>query len=436
MTNIPLSAVFVIAAFVLFIVLMFRGMHQLIACFITVLITCIASQDGFLTAFFTDFMSGCATGFQNAFLLMLSGGLFGCAMSASGMSDGMGRFLVKKLGAKNAPYVVMVVTILACLGGSPVYVFIVGAVSVSVMSEANLPMYLALAAMAGSGVLISFCMPGFAGLPNVIPTMYLGTDLYAGAGIGWLAVIVGELLVFLYVTYLTKKAIAKGDTYEANSIFDASSISDDRDLPSFGLSVVPVILIIVLCAIFQKAGMGAMPAVVVSQFLATVFIYASCWKRIEDKMKPVMDNIKQTADVLLCLAALTGYGTVLATTPCYNAVLKWVTTLDMNPYVLTVVSVAIIVAITSDANGGMMIFFQTVAPSIVAMGVNPGLVHRLATVTSTTFDSLPQNGSAYMNLRVFGYTHKTGYKYMFLTTVCITSVVAVITLIAALIFYS
>lgn len=149
-----------------------------------------------------------------------------------------------------------------------------------------------------------------------------------------------------------------------------------------------------------------------------------------------MDNIKQTADVLLCLAALTGYGTVLATTPCYNAVLKWVTTLDMNPYVLTVVSVAIIVAITSDANGGMMIFFQTVAPSIVAMGVNPGLVHRLATVTSTTFDSLPQNGSAYMNLRVFGYTHKTGYKYMFLTTVCITSVVAVITLIATLIFYS
>ena len=122
MTNIPLSAVFVIAAFVLFIVLMFRGIHQLIACFITVLITCIASQDGFLTAFFTDFMSGCATGFQNAFLLMLSGGLFGCAMSASGMSDGMGRFLVKKLGAKNAPYVVMVVTILACLGGSPVYV--------------------------------------------------------------------------------------------------------------------------------------------------------------------------------------------------------------------------------------------------------------------------------------------------------------------------
>ncbi len=47
MTNIPLSAVFVIAAFVLFIDLMFRGMHQLIACFITVLITCIASQDGF-----------------------------------------------------------------------------------------------------------------------------------------------------------------------------------------------------------------------------------------------------------------------------------------------------------------------------------------------------------------------------------------------------
>lgn len=435
--SIPVSAVITVAAFALFIFLCFKGTMQFVAIMVAVVITCFASGDGFFTAFFSTFTSGCATGIQNMLLLMLSGALFGCAMSASGCSDAMGRFLVNKLGAKNAPYVVMIDTILAALGGSPVYVFIVGAVSVAVMSKANLPMYIALAAMSGTGVLISFCMPGFAGLPNVLPTIYLGTDLYAGGLIGWVTLAVGLVLTFIYVTLLTRSAVKQGHGYEATSMFSADSIAEDRELPGFAASILPVAFIIILCYILQKvAGLDAMTSVVVSQFLATILIYVMNWKRIDDKMKPVVDTVSQTSDVLLCLIALTGYASVLASTPCYQAVLNWVTTLNMNPYVLTVIAVAIIVAISSDGNGGQIIFFTTVAPALLANpAVNVGVIHRLTTITATTFDSLPQNGSVYMNMRVFGYTHKNGYKYMFLTTVCMTSILAVIGLIIAVLCY-
>lgn len=428
-----LSAAIVLCAFALFIFMVFMRVPQFVAIFITVVITCVASQDGFMSAFFDTFTAGCGTGITNTVLLMISGAMFGTVLNAAGCSASIGRFLVQKLGKKNAPYVIIITTILCCLSGSPVYVFVVGAVSVAVLSAADLPMYIGLAGFCGSGLMISFMMPGFSGMPNVIPTMYLGMNIYAGAGIGILCLILGEAFTVWYVRYLTKKAIANGEHYKPVSIFSADEIADDKDLPNFWLSLLPVVVVVALSAIFTSMNMSPVSAVVIAQFAALILTYIMNWKRIEYKFKPLGDSVTQTGEVLLCIVALTGYGTVITTTACYKALLAWIGTLNMNPYVLTVLAVAIIVAITSDGTGGMLIFFNTLAPTIMSYpGVNASAVHRLTTITTTTLDSLPQSGTTYMNMRVFGYTHKDGYKYMFVTTVLMTSVLTVIALVVTL----
>jgi H+/gluconate symporter-like permease len=67
--------------------------------------------------------------------------------------------------------------------------------------------------------------------------------------------------------------------------------------------------------------------------------------------------------------------------------------------------------------GSMFVFFETVAPNIIAkVGVNLGVVHRLTTMTATTIDSLPHNGSIFMTLYLYGYSHKGGYKYLFVSS--------------------
>lgn len=446
--NVALSAIIVIVAFLIFIILTLKGVPQLLTVLLAVVLTCFATSEGFIESFFTTFLGGVGSAIQTILLLVLTGTMFGAAMSAAGCSDSIGQFLIRKIGAKNAPYVVIVVTFIAALSGMPTYVFVAYAVSVAVMSRANLPLYIAMTAMMGTSVVVCFCMPGFVGLQNLLPTMYIGTDLYAGSLIGWVCTILGMVLVIVSVRVMVKRAIKNGVGYTAPVIPSAPGApgapempemqEEKRDLPNFFVAIFPIVLILVLCMVFQMViGWDAMTSVIISQAASIAFIYLTNWRRIQSKLKPLMDGAAQTGEMILPVICLFGYATVLSTTPAYDAVLTWITTLNMNPYVVTVIAIAIIVGMCSDGNTGLIFFFSTMAPALLAAnpGADPGVIHRLGTITATTVDSLPQNSSIYMTLRVFGYTHKNGYKYLFLATVVITSILAVVALIMALVLY-
>ena len=51
------------------------------------------------------------------------------------------------------------------------------------------------------------------------------------------------------------------------------------------------------------------------------------------------------------------------------------------------------------------------------MGINPGVLHKIASAACITLDSLPHNGVMVTVLACFGLTHKEGYKHLFAITV-------------------
>lgn len=63
------------------------------------------------------------------------------------------------------------------------------------------------------------------------------------------------------------------------------------------------------------------------------------------------------------------------------------------------------------------------------------MVHRLANITSSVFDSMPHGGSIILALTQFGYDHKKGYKYLVVSNIIIPFIYTVVALILALIFY-
>jgi H+/gluconate symporter-like permease len=435
MTGIFPSSIGIVLAIAVFVYLIFKGIPHIVSTLSAVIIVCIFSQNGFFPALVDTFQSVASNTIANMMLLIFSGSALGGIMTATGCSESLGKCFVKWLGVKKAPWIIMLVTFFTVLGGNGQYVFVVAAVSISVMSAANMPMYIAMVAMSGAGVLTSFMLPGFPGITNIIPTMFLKTDVYAGGIIGVICFFVGIILHVVYIRRLMKQAERDHIGYRAPSNIGPSI--EHTDLPSFGAAILPILSIVILVFVFQKiAGWDANLSAIVAQVLAIIAMYIMNWRRIPRKIAPLAASIEKSLPFLIGLACIQGFAGVLATTTAYHAVLDFVTTINLNPYVTTVLAVACIVGITTDGVGGMFVFFETVAPNIIAKaGVNLGVVHRLTTMTATTVDSLPHNGSIFMTLQLYGYSHKEGYKYLFVSSVLIPIVCSAIGSVIGVLFY-
>ena len=76
-------------------------------------------------------------------------------------------------------------------------------------------------------------------------------------------------------------------------------------------------------------------------------------------------------------------------------------------------------AITGSASGGLQIFMQSMAPAYLELGIAPDTLHRIATMASGGFDSLPHCGAVVAMLTITGLTHKQAYRDVGVITVVI-----------------
>jgi H+/gluconate symporter-like permease len=89
-------------------------------------------------------------------------------------------------------------------------------------------------------------------------------------------------------------------------------------------------------------------------------------------------------------------------------------------------------AIVGSSTGGLQIFLSTMSDSYITKGVEPEILHRIATMASGGFDSLPHCGAVVAVLAIAGLTHKEGYKDIGIVTV----VIPVIATLSTITIYS
>lgn len=109
--------------------------------------------------------------------------------------------------------------------------------------------------------------------------------------------------------------------------------------------------------------------------------------------------------------------------------------LNMNPYLLTFLGVMILAGCMGNGTGALVMVLNALSPTLVAAGADMGAVHRIATTTASTLDSLPHNTNVCVSMQVFGLNHKTSYKYVFVSTVLIPLVYAGVTTILCMLLY-
>jgi H+/gluconate symporter-like permease len=398
-----------------------------------------------LTDFFSFGPLGAFTFAGKFFLLFAAGAVFGRVMGDSNAASSIALALVAKLGAHRALWITTIACALLTYGGVVVFVviFAMYPLGLKLLQKADIPKRLFCAALAlGAGTFTLTALPGTPSIHNVIASVALGTDLFAG---GWYGLLGAFIMFAAGMWYLERQRVAAAANGEgfAPSASDRISTAEpgDPDHPPWPLALIPlaVVLLTILLPRLISAGLGAEGAArqgwayellrfansqplvwpSIALFAGTV-LATLLFPSIRNRALTVAGNgVQDSIMPLINTAAVIGFGGVVTHTEGFGEFTRMMLDSGLPPLLSMFASVSLVSAITGSASGGLQIFMQTMAPDYLAMGIAPGVLHRIATMASGGFDSLPHCGAIVAMLTITGLTHKEAYRDVGIITVVI-----------------
>ena len=440
-TNPVIAGLCIVVAVVLFIILCFKGMHTGIAAVISAIIAALGSTNGFYVALFETFPAGVASLVQMMFFVFTMSGLLGYLMDKTGASMAVGNTMIKILGKDRAWLAITVSAVILMCAGVGTFMMVVVVVANPLMKAANLPRKVGMIAAQGIAPAINFCMP-VPNVPGSLPNMFLGTSLFSAPvlsiGIGLL----GIAMFAVYQLHLVKQARIKGEGYDGD--MSAELNIDESELPSFAKSIIPLACVVVAAIVFANISYlnntyqtWATQLVALAQFVGVIVLAALNFDKVKKIgfTKILSEGCTSMWGFLMLAGCVYGFGSVVTSNAAMAPIQEWVMTLNMNPYITAMISVAIIAGLCTDGIAAMMVWLPVFGPQYLEMGVDAGALRRLVLCTTQTFDSLPHAQSIANTLGVFGLSHKQAYKELFVTTVIFPTIFSVVCCICCIIFY-
>jgi H+/gluconate symporter-like permease len=432
-----------------------RGVNIIVAAVISAAIVAITNDLNLFDALTDQFSAGPVGAFTFAgrfFLLFVTGAVFGRAMADSHAASSIAQALAGRLGAHRALWIVVLATALLTYGGVVVFVvlFAVYPLGMRLIEEAGIPKRLLAAAIGlGAGTFTMTALPGTPSIHNVIAASALGTDLYAGAGLG----LIGAALMFgMGMWYLERQRVKCTVTEPGASAHKVAARATVASGPHWAAALLPIAVVLFIILLPRLIGWlsdpapGSPPARIAELGKAEPIAWPSlalvagtilCLLMFSNLRRATMTWIgRGTEEGLLPLintAAVIGFGSVVSQTAGFANFARMVTELDLPPLLSLFTAVNVLAGIVGSASGGLQIFMTTMAPHFTGLGIPVGELHRIATMASGCLDSLPHSGTVVALLMIMKMTHKEGYKDLGMVTVVVPLLATLITIAIALV---
>lgn len=429
-----LGIIGLLAALVLLIVIVYRGLHIIAASLICSLLIIFTNQLP-LWGTLADSYAVWMKNFVGNFLLMFFlGAVFGELMSKSGAARSIAHKVIDIFGPARAILVVVLSSAILSYGGVSVFIIIFSMypIALFLFKEANVSKNLLPATiLLGAGTFMMTSFPGTPALTNIIPTRYLGTTATAAPLIGLAASVVIFTSGYLYLRWIEKRYKAKGLNFVPgkNDVIEELTEEDKAALPSFILAIIPILAI--LAFIFLSKGridsiFAVCCALTIGIFLSMVFF----WKRYDGKIMECV-NVGGSGSIMAIVntAAVVGFGGVVQAAPAFKEFVAFALGMQFDPLISASLAVNVVAGITGSSSGGLTIFMEAMAQDYLAMGIDPSVFHRICSIAAGCLDSLPHAGPNITFLTITCLTYKQAYKHMF----AITCVAPILGLIVAII---
>jgi H+/gluconate symporter-like permease len=426
-------------ALVLFALLAFRQLSALILAPLVTIFVIILSvmSDGshmsILTGLKTAFMPNASLYVTNYFLVFFVGALFGAVYQFTGAAKSIAKWLANLSKGKYTAAIVMTITGILTYGGISGFVvfFVVYPIALQVFKEANITRRLIPAAISAGCWTFSMYGPGSPSIQNVIPITSLGTTPTAAFLPSLIITILSYVLIFGWLEYRTrffeKKEIRFADLSLKTQLTEAELRSDvNEDLPSVILAFIPIFLILFSfnAPLFPKAGggRGGLPvetAVMVGIVAAVVLMFKRIAGGVKGWIQVFNKGAADSGVAILNTAIVVGFGGVVQKTQGFADLISGLKTLNMDPLVFVMITVAIAAGACGSASGGMGVAFNALKDTYVALGASMPHVHRIAAIAAGTLDTLPHQGAQITLLGICKLNHKEAYFDIMITQIVI-----------------
>ncbi len=394
------------------------------------------------------FMPAAAGYIKAYFPVFLAGAIFGKLMGVTGAATAIAHFISDKFGKKHAITAVVVATSLLTYGGVSLFVvvFAMYPIGAMLLREANIPKRLLPAAIAlGAFTFTMTALPGSPQYLNTMPTVYFGTDIYAGPILGLIG---GAVMFFGGTWFLNKraaKAAASGEGYGDHENEGLQEAGGDR--PNFWLSASPIVMVFVLNFFFTKvyftrpsviasyeevgsAINGTWP-VVLGLSISIVFILIAMRKYLFNTNKVVFDGAVGSLLPIFNTGSEVGYGGVIKSLSAFTTVKLGIVALAIPSIFKVVISTTLLAGIVGSSSGGTAIALEVLSEEFLGMGIDPQALHRIMLMAAGGLDSLPHCGAVITLLSVCKLDHKQSY----FDIAAMTIVTPIIAVLVASLFY-
>ncbi len=404
-----------------------------------------------LATYTERFMVSLAGYIKSYFPIFMLGALFGKIMDDTGAAKSIALTISEKIGKGNAILAVVLSCAIITYGGVSLFVavFAIYPIGSQLFKAAGIPKRFLPAAIAlGAFTFTMTAIPGTPQIQNAIPMKYFGTDAYAAPILGIVAAIIMFAGGIAWLRWRAKIAIKNGEGYGE---YEEDFAGDDKTLPSFGLSLIPIIIVLVSNFIFSRYIFRNINGDYLEQYGTTLSAVVGNWslicalvlanvialimfaKHFDDILKSIKDGVQGSFLAVMNTASEVGYGNVIAGLAAFVVVQNFITGVSENPLVAGAISSSVLAGITGSASGGLSIALETMGETFLdtarSVGFSPEVLHRVTAVACGGLDTLPHNGAVITLLGITGMSHKSSYANIGMCTVVIPAIACVVIII-------
>lgn len=378
------------------------------------------------------FMEGFKSFAGNYLLLFCLGALFGKIIEDSGAGWRLAVTIAKKAGSKRALLALSLVTVILLYGGVSIFVivFFVLPIAKNLFKRLRIPWYM-LPGIAMIGTIPPVGMlPGTLQILNIIPTKYLGTTLTAGAGVGLVATVVYTILAVVYTKWILKNSEEKFDLAEFD--FGKSIEIDENEMnskaPNAVMSIAPIVLALLLINVLK---LNIIYGLLISSIVGLVLFR----KSLGELWSTINTGITNGILPVIYVSVVVGIARTVSSVPFFEVMKSALLNLQINGLLKVVATTNIVSAMTGSSSGSMTMILDLFGKDFLSWGYDPGLLHRLISVASLGFDSLPWNSVVVVFFALSGVSYSKGYKHVFATTVAMPLICALAIILVSPLFY-
>lgn len=423
-----------------------KGMHLSIAALLaTAVVLLLNGSDiigGLLGLEAGNFMGALGNYIMNYFMVFLLGSVLAKLMETSGATVAIADYILKKIGTDN-PYLALVaifiISSILTYGGISLFVCMFAVIPLArpLFKKLDISWHLIqVPVFLGIGTITMTMLPGTPAIQNVIPTKYLGTTLTAAALPSILASIGAVVFGLIYMKHCLRKSLAKGENYATHTDGQDKDM-EMGELPSFAASILPLIVVVALAIAGSYFGNAYIKTnIIYFSLVAGIVLAILLLKRyIPDLMGTLSAGGMGSIPPIFSTALAVAFGAVVMNVPGFASISEAILKIPGGPLISLTILTALMSGITGSSSGALGIVMPQYAKHYLSLGLNPEIIHRVASVGSNIFTLPPHGGALVTFLSISGLNHKNGFKEGFITIVGGAVVAQLILIIMASLFY-